>query len=79
VWPDYILKNDLRNGRKLGRALSILDGYGGAQAVPAWMEDIVEAGALALYVDNSGFVYAYTNGCSKDEWIYTLAKFIQVS
>ena len=28
VWPDYILKNEVRNGRKWGRALSILEGYG---------------------------------------------------
>ena len=56
VWPDFILQNKLRNGRKWGRRLSVLEGYGGAQAVPAWMEAIVEAGALALYVDNSGFV-----------------------
>jgi hypothetical protein len=60
-------------------SLSVLEGYGGAQGIPAWMEAIVEAGAVALYVDNSGFVYAYAKGCSKDEWIYTLAKFIQAS
>ena len=29
--------------------------------------------------DNAGFVYAHRKGCSKDEWIYTLAKFIQAS
>ena len=28
--------------------------WGGAQGVPAWMEAIVETGAVALYVDNSG-------------------------
>jgi hypothetical protein len=28
VWPDYILKNEVRNGRKWGRALSIWEGYG---------------------------------------------------
>jgi hypothetical protein len=57
----------------------VLEGYGGAQGVPAWMKAIVEAGAVALYVDSSGFVYAYAKGCSKDEWIYTLAKFMQAS
>ena len=79
VWPDFILQNTLRNGRKWGRSLSVLEGYGGAQGVPAWVEDIVKAGAVALYIDNSGFVWAYAKGCSKDEWIYTLAKFIQAS
>ena len=73
------MKNEFRHGRKWGRALSILEGYGGAMAVPAWMEAIVEAGALALFIDKSGFVYAHQKGCSKDEWIYTLAKFIQAS
>ena len=79
VWPDYILQNVCRNGRTWGRRLTVLEGYGGAQALPAWVEAIVEAGAVALYIDNAGFVYAHRKGCSKDEWIYTLAKFIQAS
>ena len=45
--------------------------------MPAWVEEIVEAGAVALYVDNSGFVWAHRKGCSRDEWIYTLAKFME--
>ena len=71
VRPDFILQNKIRSGRKWGRSLSVLEGYGGAKGEPALMEAIVEAGAVALYVDNSGFVYAYTKGRFKDEWIYT--------
>ena len=39
------------------------------------MEEIVEA--MALYVDNSGFVWAHRKGSSTDELIYTLAKFME--
>ena len=41
------------------------------------MEEIVEAGAVALYIDNSGFVWAHTKGSSRDDYIYTLAKCLQ--
>ena len=50
-----------------------------AQTIPIWVEDIVEAGAVEVMVDNSGFVWAHTRGCSRDEYIYTLAKYIEVS
>ena len=43
-----------------------------------WVEDIRKAGAVAIMVDNSGFVWGFSNGCSRDEYIYTLAKYIQV-
>jgi hypothetical protein len=42
-----------------------------------WAEDIVEAGAVAIMVDNSGFCWAHKKGCSRCVYIYTLAKFIQ--
>ena len=76
VWPTYIHKNEERNGRKWGRRLSVLEGFGAAGGLPVWVEEIVEAGAVAIYVDNSGFVWSHRKGCSRDEWIYTLAKFI---
>ena len=78
VWPEYIHKNVERNGRTWGRRLSVLEGFGGSGGLPAWVEEIVEAGAVALYVDNSGFVWSHRKGCSRDEWIYTLAKFMYV-
>ena len=43
-----------------------LEGFGAAQTIPIWVEDIVK-------VDISGFVLAPTRGCSRDEYIYTLA------
>ena len=42
----------MRNGRKGGRSLSFLEGFGGAYGLPVWVEDIVEAGALSLNIDN---------------------------
>jgi hypothetical protein len=74
----YILKNSVWNGENWGRRLSILEGYGGAQTIPVWLDDIVEAGAVGIMVDNSGFVCAQARGCSKDEFFYTLAKYIEV-
>ena len=74
VWPDYILKHEVRNGRKWGKRLSVLEGFGAAQVVSIWAADIVEAGAAAIYVDNKGFVWAGRNGSSRDEYFYTLAK-----
>ena len=47
--------------------------------VSIWAADIVEVGAAAIYVDNNGFVWVCQNGCSRDEYIYTLAKYIEVS
>ena len=39
-------------------------GLGAEQVVSIWAADIVEAGAAAIYVDNSGFVWASRNGCT---------------
>ena len=77
VWPEYILRNTRRSGQTWGRRLSVLEGFGAAQCVAIWAKEIVAEGAAAIYVDNSGFVYASENGISKCEYIYTLAKFIQ--
>ena len=63
----------MKDGQTCGRRLSILEGFGAAQTIPIWVEDIVEAGAVEVMVDNSGFVWAHTRGCSRDEYIYTLA------
>ena len=54
VWPQYILKNEVRNGRKYGMALSFLEGFGGAAGLPVWVKEIVEAGACAVFIDNAG-------------------------
>jgi hypothetical protein len=78
IWPGYILKNSEFKGERWGKRLTILEGFGAAQAMSVWVEDIRKAGAVAIMVDNSGFVWGFSNGCSRDEYIYTLAKYIQV-
>ena len=62
----------------LGKEAFYLEGFGGAQTIPVWVEDIVAAGAVGIMIDNTGFVWAQLKGCSKDEFIYTLAKYIEV-
>ena len=37
---------------------------------------MVAAGAEGIMVKNIGFVWAQAKGCSRDEYIYTLAKYI---
>ena len=76
-WPAYILKNYVKNGETWGKRLTILEGFGAAQVMVIWAEEIVEAGAVAIMVDNSGFCWAHARGCSRCEYIYTLAKFIE--
>ena len=61
-WPTYILKNSVLEGQTWGRRLSILEEFGGAQTIPIWLEDIVAAGAVAIMVDNSGYVWAQAKG-----------------
>ena len=55
---EVVMVNVVRNGRKWGRRLSVLEGFDGAGGLPAWVEEILEAGAVDLYVDNSGFVWS---------------------
>ena len=57
--------------------MSVLEGYGGSAGLPAWVEEIVEAGAVAVFIDNAGFVWAHRKGSSRDEYIWTLAKFME--
>ena len=42
--------------------------------MPLWAREIQEAGGAALMIDNLGFVFANTSGCSTDEIIWTLSK-----
>jgi len=76
-WPGYIHKHEERNGKKWGKSLSVLEGFGGSAGLPVWVEEIVEAGAVAVFIDNSGFVWAHRKGCSRDEYVWTLAKFME--
>ena len=47
-WSDYILKHSVLDGQTWGRRLSILEGFGAAQTILIWLEDIVAAGAVAV-------------------------------
>ena len=73
-WPKFILKNSVHMGAQWGRRLSVLEGFTGVLSVPLWAREIQEAGGAALMIDNLGFVFANTSGCSTDEVIWTLSK-----
>jgi hypothetical protein len=77
LWSKFSHENTIRNGRQYGRSLALLEGFGGLGGVPVWVEEIVEAVTVALYIDNSGFVWAHAKGSSRDDYIYTLAKCLQ--
>ena len=74
TWPSYILSNTWFRGARWGHRLTFLEGFSGVLAVPLWAAEIQEAGGAALMIDNLGFVYASTSGCSADEIIWTLSK-----
>jgi hypothetical protein len=59
-----------------GKRLFLLESYGTAQALSIWVEEIIRAGAAGTMVDISDFVWSHTNGCSSDEYIYTLSKYM---
>ena len=73
-WPSYILKNTWHTGARWGRRLTFLEGFTGLLAVPLWAAEIQEAGGAALMIDNIGFCYASSSGCSEDEILWTLSK-----
>ena len=74
TWPRYILSNTMFRGARWGHRLTFLEGFSGLLAVPLWAAEIQEAGGAARMIDNLGFVYASTSGCSADEIIWTLSK-----
>ena len=74
TWPAYILNNSTHLGRRWGRKLSFLEGFAAVLAVPLWAERIQAAGGAALMCDNMGFMWAYKNGSSSEELVWTLAK-----
>ena len=73
-WPKYILDNCEFLGARWGHRLTFLEGFAGVLAVPLWAAEIQEAGGAALMIDNLGFCYASSSGCSADEIIWTLSK-----
>ena len=74
TWPTYILNNKIHLGKKWGRKLSFLEGFAALLAVPLWAEGIQAAGGAALLCDNMGFMWAYKNGSSREEHVWTIAK-----
>ena len=75
-WPLYITSNTVHNGQKWGRKLSFLEGFACLMTVPLWAKQIQEAGGAALMCDNMGFMFSHTNGSSRDEYVWTIAKCI---
>ena len=73
-WPSYILNNTWHTGARWGHRLTFLEGFTGLLAVPLWAAEIQEAGGAALMIDNIGFCYASSSGCSEDEILWTLSK-----
>jgi hypothetical protein len=59
--PGYILKNNEFMGERWGKRLSILEGFRPAQTMSIRVEDIRKAGAVAIRVDNSGFVRGFVS------------------
>ena len=76
-WPKFIIKNSITHGRKWGRRLTFLEGFACLITVPLWAKEIQQAGGAALMCDNIGFMWAYKNGNSRDEYIWTLSKCLE--
>ena len=74
TWPKIILSHQKVRGIKYGRKLSLLEGYATLQAAFTWAMQGQEQGGMCMNCDNIGFTWAFYNGNSKDELVYTLAK-----
>ena len=76
-WPRFIIKNSITHGQRWGRRLTFLEGFACLITVPLWVKEIQQAGGAALMCDNIGFMWAYKNGNSRDEYIWTLSKCLE--
>ena len=74
AWPKFILTNKKVRGIKYGRKLTLLEGYTSLQAAYSWAIKGQEQGGMSINCDNIGFYWAYRNGNSRDELVYTIAK-----
>ena len=74
TWPKFILNNKKVRGIKYGRKLTLLEGYTSLQAAYLWARQGQEQGGMSINCDNIGFYWAYRNGNSRDELVYTIAK-----
>ena len=74
TWPKFISTNKKVRGIQFGRKLTLLEGYATLQAAYTWALQGQEQGGMCLNCDNLGFTWAFYNGNSRDELVYTLAK-----
>ena len=74
TWPDLIKHNKRNNlGITFGQKLSMLEGLAvlaGLVGDPVAVQDR----AVIAFCDNAGFVWGWTKHCSKDLFVYTVAK-----
>ena len=61
--------NQVMKGQRWDKRLSVLKEFSAAQNMPIWAEEIKQAGAVAIMVDNFGFVWGYRKGCGRTEYI----------
>ena len=73
-WPRFILENKLHLGQRWGRKLTLLEGLAAFVGLLAWLPKVVKRGSVILRVDNTGFVYAFKKGHSRDLFVYTIVK-----
>ena len=55
TWPKFILNHIVYTGKKWGKGLSLLKGFGGAQTMPIWAEALMVTGALAIMIYHTVF------------------------
>ena len=73
-WPKFILENKKVRGIQYGRKLTLLEGFTSLQAAYTWAKQGQEQGGRSLNCDNIGFYWAFRNGSSKDDMVYTISK-----
>ena len=61
-------------GIKYGRKLTLRERFTSLQAAYTWARQGQEQGGISLNCDNLGFYWAYRNGSSRDELVYTILK-----
>ena len=74
TWPKFILNNIKIKGIQYGRKLTMLEGFTSLQAAYSWAKQGQRQGGMSINCDNIGFYWAYKNGSSRDEYVWTLAK-----
>ena len=68
------MEHKLFLGQRWGLKLTLLEGYAAFLGLLTWLPEVVKRGSVVLRVDNTGFVYAFQKGHSRDPYVYTLVK-----